>query len=126
VTSTTSGLIGGMVGYSVVFSEIRNSYAVGTVKIAGSGAMWVGGLVGSNNWNSKIVNCYADVDIILNGGNNIGGIAGSNDFNATIADSYYIGDIIGTGSKIDSTATSNITTQNRYTVTSLKRTAKYI
>jgi uncharacterized repeat protein (TIGR02543 family) len=67
VTGTTDN-VGGVIGINA--STVRNCYATGTV----SGASYVGGVVGSDEYYSFVENCYATG--IVSGNYSVGGVVG--------------------------------------------------
>ena len=86
--------VGGLVGQNVDGS-IARSYAAGTA--SGSGGFFnVGGFVGGNAGNSKIVDCYALGDVSSNRGTTdyMGGFVGSA-YEGKISNCYAIGTVTG-------------------------------
>ena len=89
--------VGGLVGYNLpgtmnVPSLIINSYARGEIHAGNSS--FVGGLIGQSD-DSKIINSYADVNII--GEQNVGGLVGQmnnvDSHNSRVVNSYATGDV---------------------------------
>ena len=72
-----SNRIGGLAGQNVSASTITDSYATGDVTVTGENSYSVGGLVGVNSKNSKIVGCYTINHV--KGVEKFGGLAGRND-----------------------------------------------
>jgi len=86
------GDIGGLVGINSA-SPILDCHATGNVVGYGNG---VGGLVGFNNGNCTIRNCYATGDVSLTGRlrNHVGGLVGDN-CKSTISNCYATGNVSG-------------------------------
>jgi hypothetical protein len=73
-----SGLwnIGGLAGYSD--ATINNCYVTGSIS-GGYDCGYVGGLIGSQDWNGVIINCYTSGSVSIGGqGGSIGGLVGYN------------------------------------------------
>lgn len=85
-------MLGGLVGLAY-YTSIRSSFAEGTVEALREDA---GGLVGTIELDSEVVNSYATGDVISKDGNGkyIGGVVGSS-YKATIANTYSIGLVVG-------------------------------
>jgi len=66
--------------------KVIDSYAIGSL----FGSNDTGGLVGRNEQNSEIINCYADVTV-FNGGKDVGGLVGENE--GIILNSYATGSV---------------------------------
>lgn len=89
-----AGGAGGLAGF--LEGKLENSYATGTVRSDGEGAIpSAGGLVGDLTRGS-IANAYATGDV--RGGNNVGGLVGNADDDATIRLAYATGDVRGENS----------------------------
>ena len=84
---TGSYFVGGLVGYATNKTEIRNSYATGSVE----GTDNVGGLVGGAN-NSMISNSYSTG--LVKGSAVLGGLVGGA-YYSTISNSYTTGLVVG-------------------------------
>ena len=80
---------GGLVG-AALYSSITNSYATGDV--SGTDFM-IGSLVGENEYDSTITNCFAAGAV--DGNNFIGGLVGINGENGTIENCYSAGQVSG-------------------------------
>ena len=92
-TSVVSGLtdnLGGLVG--VNSGAITDSYATGSV--SGKGFADLGGLVGANEIEGKVITSYATGDV-SGQGDNFGGLSGVN--SGVIAASYAAGSVSGNG-----------------------------
>lgn len=83
----TSEFTGGVAGYVVQDSIIKECYNIGEV----TGIKHVGGVVGDINLNSNAVNCYNTG--IVNGENMVGGITGYLEENSAINNCYTTGDV---------------------------------
>lgn len=87
-------LIGGLVGYNRVQSQIKNCYSKGSV----SGANKIGGLVGNNIEGSTITDSYNTGSV--QGDNEVGGLVGYNDYStvfgsSTVTNCYSTGTVTG-------------------------------
>jgi hypothetical protein len=104
---TVGGIInmaGGLVGWNSAGARVEYSYAVVDVSVAGDD---VGGLVGRNDGDAEIMDCYAAGNVeaerrwvnseIAVGGSSAGGLVGIN-FNAAITRGYAIGEVKGNSS----------------------------
>jgi len=81
--------VGGLVGYVLDASTIKQSYATGDV----IGSTYLGGLIGYIKDSGIILNSYATGTVT--GGDRVGGLAGMLYDSATILNSYATGDVIG-------------------------------
>ena len=114
--SGSSGFVGGVSGYNDG-GTITNCYNVGSV--GGSG--YVGGV---NGWNKGIItNCY-NTGSVSGTGVNVGGVIGRNESNASITNCYYdstiytgnaIGANDGTTEKVEGKTTEQFKTGNTVT-----------
>ena len=105
--SGTERYVGGVSGYNSK-GTITNCYNVGSV----SGSGYVGGV---NGWNKGIItNCY-NTGSVSGTGVNVGGVIGRNESNATITNCYYdstiytgaaIGNDMGTTEKVEGKTTA--------------------
>ncbi|MEN6307981.1 MAG: SUMF1/EgtB/PvdO family nonheme iron enzyme [Anaerohalosphaeraceae bacterium] len=84
--------IGGLVGYNEE-SLLSNCYMTGSV----SGLGHVGGLVGRNNSNSRLLACY--VNGAVHGTNAVGGLVGGN-YSGSLENCYATGSVSGTGNYV--------------------------
>nr|WP_282564721.1 MBG domain-containing protein [Acetobacter suratthaniensis] len=91
ISTTNSGSIGGLVGYTASSTSIIDSYSQSN--IVSEYSQTVGGLIGSSN--SEIKNSYASGDINYSGRTTTGGLIGYL-FNGNIYNSYAMGSIVGT------------------------------
>jgi hypothetical protein len=97
--SVIGAYYGGLVG--ATWSSIaKNSYSTVNVSAENyatghSGA--VGGLIGSNQYYSKVESCYSSGNIIETGSgiDHAGGLIGNNDQYSEIIDSYAMGNVVG-------------------------------
>ena len=94
--SVTGGTaVGGLVGWNYAGSTVSNSYATGSV----SGTDEVGGLVGVVGLSSAVSNCYATGSV--SGTNNyVGGLVGLNTNVSTVSNSYATGNVSGTNNYV--------------------------
>jgi filamentous hemagglutinin family protein len=107
VASLSGGAAGGLVGYNYGNgSTITDSYATGTVSIAGNGGA-VGGLVG-NNVGATITSSYATGSVSGVTNSSVGGLVG-NDLDGSIGNSYAVGSVTssGTGTSVGGLLGSN-------------------
>lgn len=82
--------VGGIVGYNAG-GTITNCYVTGAISATDAYDSYIGGIVGYNESEGKVEDCYNLADITVDGGN-VGGIAGAV-VAATIATSYNAGTI---------------------------------
>ena len=91
VNSTdAAGYVGGLIGASNVLSVVSNSYATGAV----TGAYWVGGLLGYNS-STVSGSYASGVVTGSSGAVRVGGLVGSLISGGTISDSYATGAVSG-------------------------------
>ena len=92
---TDASHAGGLVGYNRE-GTISDSYSSATVYGTGSGsAVSIGGLLGRNDYDALVENCYATGDVIGSGDSYTGGgLIGHNE-GGTITGSYATGDVTG-------------------------------
>ena len=146
-TGTVSGneYVGGLCGINTSAS-LTACYATGAVN-GFSGSMYVGGLVGFNDWGGTITDSYATGAI--SGGSNsqcVGGLAGLNQGTSTITDcrstgtvsgSHYVGGLVGlnygtvtaccaTGGLSGGSSVGGLVGDNRGTVTACYATSTVV
>ncbi len=88
---TANSLVGGIVG--VNNGKIINSYAGSDISMQSSVPSHLGGLVGTNE--GVVINSHATVRISERRSNNVGGLIGWNAINARVINSYAGGDVGG-------------------------------
>ena len=89
--SAGSTYVGGLVGFNILGGSITQSYATGAVTGSANGA-FVGGLVGENSGGS-ITQSYATGAVT--GDVYVGGLVGTNNFGSSITQSYATGAVTG-------------------------------
>ena len=106
----SQGSVGGLAGNNL--GLIINSHAHGSF----SGVRYyVGGLVGRNDLNARIINSFASGD--LTGNSNVGGLVGSN--RGPISNSYATGSVIGeieSGGLVGTNALPKVMIANSYAI----------
>ncbi len=88
---SANSLVGGIVG--VNHGKIINSYAGSDISMQSSVSSHLGGLVGTNE--GIVINSHATVRILERRSDNVGGLIGWNAINARVINSYAGGDVGG-------------------------------
>ena len=83
------GSAGGLVG-EARYTTVENCYTTGAVSASASG---VGGLVGNNDYSSKVTNCYTTGAV--DGNAWVGGVVGLNNGGSQVTNCYATGAVIG-------------------------------
>lgn len=89
--------VGGLVGYNGK-SSIANSFATGNVTATANGITNYGGLVGSSDSGSTIINSFATGNV--NGIDMVGGLIGRQTADSSVTNSYATGRVAGTTSDV--------------------------
>lgn len=109
VVSASDDNIGGLIGENL--APLSLSFATGSVTGNAAGQSAVGGLIGNNNTNGDITNCYATGAV--SGTDAVGGLIGDNGSTSDILTSYASGNVTGTGTAtgglLGTNANSNVT-----------------
>ena len=87
---TGRNYVGAFIGRTYDYSRINNCYATG--KVAGSGALNIGGLVGQSYHGVIVSGCHSACQV-RGDGINVGGLVGLNEFESTVSGCYVTGNV---------------------------------